>query len=327
MQENKLQIAKSILELTTKGDLKQSFDLVIGLMKELRNDIRGEIFTNNAQNKKDLMELLSYIQKTETKLTKLISNSDGKIIKSSKELSSLVKEVSKLDKKISEIDDSLSVNLGKRINLFEYKIKELESKIDDNEVEELEDDVEYLLNRVKDLEYKFNKFSEYESPTRNPLFGFRLVRHDDTLTGDGTMQNPLSVVGGGGGGGGGFSIETPTGSVNGSNVTFTVTQTPVYIVSDGTTYFDGAGYTIAGLTVTMTVAPSSFIRNFYGGSGTTVETPSGTIDGANAIFTVTSTPDYIVSDGATYFDGAGYTIVGLTVTMTVPPSSFIRSFY
>jgi len=130
-----------------------------------------------------------------------------------------------------------------------------------------------------------------------------------------------------GGGGGGFSIETPTGSVNGSNVTFTVTQTPVYIVSDGATYFDGAGYTVAGLTVTMTVAPTSFIRNFYGGSGTTVETPSGTVNGTNAVFTVTSTPDYIVSDGATYFDGAGYTIVGLTVTMTVPPSSFIRSFY
>lgn len=327
MQENKLQLAKGILELATKGDIKQSFDLVISLMKELRNDIRGELFTSNAQSKKDLLELSSYIQKTETKLTKLISNTDGKVLKSSKELSSnLVKEVSKLDKKISEIDNSLSVNLGNKINLFDYRIKELESKIDDSEVEELEDNVDYLLKKIEQLEKQILKISVYESPTRNPLFGFRLVRHDDTLTGDGTMQNPLSVVGGGGGGSA-YSIETPSGSVNGSNVTFTVTQTPVYLVSDGATYFDGAGYTIVGLTVTMTVAPTSFIRNFYAGSGTTIETPSGTVNGTNAIFTVTSTPDYIVSDGATYFDGAGYTIVGLTVTMTVPPSSFIRSFY
>jgi len=136
----------------------------------------------------------------------------------------------------------------------------------------------------------------------------------------------ITITSSGGGGSSGYSIETPTGSVNGSNTTYTVTQTPVYIVADGAVYFDGAGYTIAGLTVTMTVAPSSFIRSFYGGSGTTVETPSGTVNGSNTSFTATATPLYVVSDGAMYFEGAGYTIVGLAITMTVAPSSFIRIF-
>ena len=41
-------------------------------------------------------------------------------------------------------------------------------------------------------------------------------------------------------------------------------------------------------------------------------------------FTVSAEPTYIVSDGATYYDGAGYSYAALTVTMTVPPSiSFI----
>ena len=62
------------------------------------------------------------------------------------------------------------------------------------------------------------------------------------------------------GGGGSVTVETPSGSVNSSNVTFTVTAEPKWIVSDGITYFSGAGYSLVTLTVTMDVAPSSFIR-------------------------------------------------------------------
>jgi len=65
------------------------------------------------------------------------------------------------------------------------------------------------------------------------------------------------------GGTGGYTVETPTGTVDGNNTTFTVTVVPVYIVSDGTTYFNNAGFTISGLTVTMTVAPTSYIRSFH----------------------------------------------------------------
>ena len=65
------------------------------------------------------------------------------------------------------------------------------------------------------------------------------------------------------GGGGGYTIETPTGSVNGSNTTFTVTVAPEYIVVDGAAKFENAGYTIAGLTITTDVPPLEYIRSFY----------------------------------------------------------------
>ena len=60
--------------------------------------------------------------------------------------------------------------------------------------------------------------------------------------------------------GGGVTFETPTGTVDGANKTFTVTATPDFVVVDGIMYFDGSGYSIAGLTVTTVIAPAGFIR-------------------------------------------------------------------
>jgi len=57
--------------------------------------------------------------------------------------------------------------------------------------------------------------------------------------------------------------EVPTGTVNGTNRTFTVTNTPKYIVSDGVTYFENNGYTLATLTITMDFAPVGFIESVY----------------------------------------------------------------
>ena len=57
--------------------------------------------------------------------------------------------------------------------------------------------------------------------------------------------------------GGGFIIETPVGTIDGSNLVFTVSGVPKYIVYYGSTYFEGeAGYTRSGLTITMPFAPT-----------------------------------------------------------------------
>ena len=63
-----------------------------------------------------------------------------------------------------------------------------------------------------------------------------------------------------------------------------------------------------------------------GGSGVTVEIPTGSVNSANTTFTVTAEPQWVVSDGITYFDGLGYNYVALTITMVVPPSQYIRAF-
>lgn len=65
------------------------------------------------------------------------------------------------------------------------------------------------------------------------------------------------------GGGSGWTIETPTGTVNGVNKTFIATATPKCVVADGITYFENDGYTLSTFTITMTVAPTGFIRDYY----------------------------------------------------------------
>lgn len=89
----------------------------------------------------------------------------------------------------------------------------------------------------------------------------------------------------------------------------------------------GGSYTAGtGIVISSDKVISSTITG-GGGTGFTKETPAGTVDGSNAVFTVTHAPNYVVSDGITYFDGAGYILAGLTITLTVPPTSYIRSYY
>lgn len=65
-----------------------------------------------------------------------------------------------------------------------------------------------------------------------------------------------------------IEFETPTGTVNDTNVTFTATQTPIYIIQNGLQYFEDAGYTLSGLTITLTtpVGTGGFIRSAYNAS-------------------------------------------------------------
>ena len=162
------------------------------------------------------------------------------------------------------------------------------------------------------------------------------VYHDTTLSGDGTPSNPLSVIGGGGG----VSVLTISGTVDDSNVTLTAVQEPSLLVINGSLYQKTGGsitwsYSSGTITLSSPVGTGGQIYGLVassggGGGGYTVEIPSGAIDDVNTTFTVTHTPVYIVIDGATYFEGAGYSRVGLTLTVDTPPAlnrGFIRSFY
>lgn len=154
----------------------------------------------------------------------------------------------------------------------------------------------------------------------------------DNLT---ATRTPNGVVisgenGGSGGGGGSLDFETPTGTVDDSNVTFDVTETPLYLVINGAQYFEGVHYSLAGLTITLNnpVGTGGFIRSAFG-TGITVENPTGTVDDSNVSFTVSNEPKYIVVNGAQYFSGAGYTYLAGTITLDNPVGTggFIRSVY
>lgn len=83
----------------------------------------------------------------------------------------------------------------------------------------------------------------------------------------------------------------------------------------------------------------SFIKNgirynieelMHGGGSSSGSTtpliPTGTVNSTNAVFGVTARPSSVVSDGITYFDGAGYSYSSLSITLDIPPSSYIRYF-
>lgn len=86
--------------------------------------------------------------------------------------------------------------------------------------------------------------------------GLGKVTTDATLTGSGTPDDPLKAVGGSG-----MTIETPTGDVDGVNMTYTVLRVPKYIIVDGINYFEGQGYSIVGLIITTDLPPTGFIRS------------------------------------------------------------------
>lgn len=53
------------------------------------------------------------------------------------------------------------------------------------------------------------------------------------------------------GGSSGVNYETPVGAIDGSNVTFTVSNTPKAIILRNSVYFENQGYTLSGLTITV----------------------------------------------------------------------------
>ena len=91
-----------------------------------------------------------------------------------------------------------------------------------------------------------------------------------TITYDGTQFQLAGGAGGGGGGTNSFvTTETPSGTINGSNVTFTLANTPVagtlQIARDGQALYETNDWTLSGATVTMVSAPvtGSVLRASY----------------------------------------------------------------
>lgn len=69
----------------------------------------------------------------------------------------------------------------------------------------------------------------------------------------------------GGGGGGSLSSEIPTGAIDGSNVTYTVINTPIIFLTYGNVLDDPEDYSVSGTTITMTspLLPGNVLQSFY----------------------------------------------------------------
>lgn len=55
-------------------------------------------------------------------------------------------------------------------------------------------------------------------------------------------------------------------------------------------------------------------------------TPTGLVNSSNTVYGVASQPKSVVADGATFFQGAGYTYSAPNITMDNPPTQYIRYY-
>lgn len=130
--------------------------------------------------------------------------------------------------------------------------------------------------------------------------------------------------------------EQPTGVVDGTNVTFNLSQLPATAASLDL-FIDGlivpqSKYSLSGQTITMFTAPSPgqtlyatyVISNGSPSGASYQETPAGTVNGSNVTFTVSHAAVNAASfalylDGIVQYQGSDYSIVGTTITMVAAP--------
>lgn len=67
------------------------------------------------------------------------------------------------------------------------------------------------------------------------------------------------------GSGGGIGVETPVGTIDGSNTTFTVSNTPVFVVADASHRVEGQGfaYSVPTIEFDPLIPPVQWIRSYY----------------------------------------------------------------
>lgn len=146
--------------------------------------------------------------------------------------------------------------------------------------------------------------------------------------------------------------ETPSGTLNGSNLAFTLSQSPSPALSlslyrNGIELRQGVDYSLSTNTVTFIPAaapqPGDLLAAFYRVAGGPVpvafadaEVPSGTMDGSNATFSIAAAPSPAASlqlfkNGTLLTLTKDYTLSGTTVTFfgtAIPQSGDkVQAFY
>lgn len=122
------------------------------------------------------------------------------------------------------------------------------------------------------------------------------------------------------------SYQSATGTVNGSNTSFSFSIAPNVIVVDGITLNKVASDSTVNWTgttaITLTIAPLFDIFAFGGLAD--FQTPTGTVNGSNTSFTYSAAPNVIVVDGVekrkTSADGTSNWSGTTSVTLTIAPN-------
>lgn len=259
-------------------ELEEKLDVEIPQIKNIIAQVKGD--KGDKPTREDLLEIIEPLipeipevihgyTPSEDELVEIIERlipevKDGHT-PTTKELLNLIEPLLPDTTDIASIASTMALEELKpsipTLEQLEEKLPSLGEKFRDG-LELLRGDDRLDISAIKGLEnYKeVTKGLSSVYPQYTGVLGIKEIVAGSGVTIDNTNpQYPVVTATGGNG----VTVETPTGTVDGSNVSFTVTAEPKWIVSDGVTYFAGAGYTYAALTVTMDSAPFSFIRNIY----------------------------------------------------------------
>jgi hypothetical protein len=146
-----------------------------------------------------------------------------------------------------------------------------------------------------------------------------------TVSGLGSSQSTVVFV----------DDETPSGTINGSNTSFTLSKTPtpagsLALYRNGVLQSPTADYTLSGAAITFGAASIPYsgdlLAAYYRvpGTGPTAsfadaETPAGTVNGSNLVFTLAAAPNPALSlklskNGLLLAQSVDYTLSGSTIT-------------
>ena len=128
--------------------------------------------------------------------------------------------------------------------------------------------------------------------------------------------------------------ETPTGAINGTNVTFALSEAPediLILFLNGVQQLQGTDFHLSGLNITYTIAPfpgdwhlAVYDSSSPGTGGLMQEVPAGAINATNTVFTLSEAPAgflLLFLNGIEQLDGTDFTLDGATITYTFAPLS------
>lgn len=291
------ELKKRIDRTTSFEDVSKLFGILVEIIKALKDAFQKDLkeFKENLDSEVSMVLKSPYeIEKIKSGFESKIRTLETKIIEIINELYQLAPSIKKdysikISSEVKKINSELE-RINNRVSLIKsYDDTELRQKIEKIKIPPVltgreiideinsETDSQIDIKQIEGLEEILKEIKKMASINNTrTIFGNNRIQVFGNDSKVGAKSNEINFGSGltvtdqngrilvqATGGGGGFTIETPTGSVNSSNTTFTVTEEPEYVIADGITYFEGAGYTYSSLSIEMVTPPTQYIRSFY----------------------------------------------------------------
>ena len=263
---------QAIDEAVTMQELSQAIDALLTFAKKLETKTQADLdsiteYVKNALERVKNMADENY-SKSEEKMLSKLENTLNKLYLEHESM------MAECDKKMSEMKDGEDADeeliMEKMIPLVLQQIPE--PKIPD--YPDYSEDIDDLKLEIKKVDDKITNIrtAPIFGPSRGVFLKVNGVKQglvsELNIVGSGvaiTKVNGLPTITITGGGSGSTAVETPSGTVNGANTSFTVVNQPLYIIVDGISKFSSLHYTYLAGTITITdgAPPTQFIRSVY----------------------------------------------------------------